>query len=60
MRLIVEAEGITESEFERGLFLLTKALLYFERYGKMYMSDVGIFADEEFFRAALEAPMDTK
>ena len=60
VRLIVEAEGITESEFERGLFLLTKALLYFERYGKMYMSDVGIFADEEFFRAALAEPMDTK
>jgi len=38
------------------LFLLTKALMYFERYGKMYMSDVSLFADEEFFRAALDAP----
>jgi hypothetical protein len=38
------------------LFLLTKALMYFERYGKMYMSDVGIFEDEKFFRQALDAP----
>jgi predicted unusual protein kinase regulating ubiquinone biosynthesis (AarF/ABC1/UbiB family) len=53
LRLMVEAEGIVESEFERGLFLLTKALMYFERYGKMYMSDVGIFEDEVFFRQAL-------
>jgi predicted unusual protein kinase regulating ubiquinone biosynthesis (AarF/ABC1/UbiB family) len=56
LRLLAESEGIIESEFERGMFLLTKALMYFERYGKMYMSDVGIFSDEEFFRAALAAP----
>lgn len=56
LRLMAEAEGIIESDFERGMFLLTKALMYFERYGKMYMSDVGIFSDEEFFRAALAAP----
>jgi hypothetical protein len=41
------------------MFLLTKALMYFERYGKMYMSDVGIFHDEAFFRAALAAPTST-
>ena len=55
LRLLAEAEGIYESDFERGMFLLTKALMYFERYGKMYMSDVGIFHDEQFFRAALVA-----
>lgn len=59
LRLIAEAEGIIESDFERGLFLLTKALMYFERYGKMYMGDVSIFGDEEFFRAALDAPVET-
>ncbi len=59
LRLLAEAEGIYESEFERGMFLLTKALMYFERYGKMYMSDVGIFHDEAFFRAALAAPTST-
>ncbi|MEZ5253701.1 MAG: hypothetical protein R2689_07550 [Microthrixaceae bacterium] len=59
LRLMAEAEGIIESDFERGLFLLTKALMYFERYGKMYMNDVSIFGDEEFFRAALDAPVET-
>ena len=57
VRLLAEADGVYDSEFERGMFLLTKALMYFERYGKMYMSDIGLFEDEEFFRAALAAPM---
>lgn len=57
LRLMAEAEGVYGSGFERGTFLLTKALMYFERYGKMYMSDVSIFEDEEFFRAALDAPV---
>jgi len=57
IRLLAEASGVYESEFERGMFLLTKALMYFERYGKMYMSDVGLFEDEEFFRKALADPV---
>ncbi len=56
IRLLAEQSGVYESEFERGLFLLTKALMYFERYGKMYMSDVSLFEDEAFFREALAAP----
>jgi aarF domain-containing kinase len=56
-RLAVET-GVYESEFERGIFLLTKALMYFERYGKMYMHDVSIFEDEPFFREALAQPID--
>jgi predicted unusual protein kinase regulating ubiquinone biosynthesis (AarF/ABC1/UbiB family) len=55
LRLLVESEGINESEFERGMFLLTKALMYFERYGKMYMADEALFSDEKFFRDALSA-----
>ena len=55
LRLLVESEGINESEFERGMFLLTKALMYFERYGKMYMADEALFSDERFFREALAA-----
>ena len=53
---MAEADGIYDSEFDRGMFLLTKQLMYFERYGKMYLADVGLFEDEEFFRAALAAP----
>ncbi|HKY13340.1 MAG TPA: AarF/ABC1/UbiB kinase family protein [Microthrixaceae bacterium] len=58
VRRLADEAGVYESEFERGLFLLTKALMYFERYGKMYMSDVGLFDDERFFREALAQPMD--
>jgi len=57
IRALAEESGVYGSEFERGLFLLTKALMYFERYGKMYMSDVGLFEDEAFFREALAEPM---
>lgn len=58
IRLLAESSGALESDFERGIFLLTKALMYFERYGKMYMADVSLFGDEEFFRQALDAPME--
>jgi predicted unusual protein kinase regulating ubiquinone biosynthesis (AarF/ABC1/UbiB family)/MFS family permease len=36
--------------FNRGLFLLGKQLMYFERYGRMYMQDVSLLEDREFFR----------
>jgi hypothetical protein len=47
---------VYDSDFDRGVFLLTKQLMYFERYGKIFLADVGLFEDEAFFRAALEAP----
>jgi predicted unusual protein kinase regulating ubiquinone biosynthesis (AarF/ABC1/UbiB family) len=58
VRRLAEASGIYESEFERGLFLLTKALMYFERYGKMYLGEQSIFDDEPFFRQALAQPTE--
>ena len=58
LRLTIESEGINGSEFERGMFLLTKALMYFDRYGKMYMSEASLFEDEAFFRSALDQPVD--
>lgn len=39
--------------FDRGMFLLAKQLLYFERYGKMYLSDVSLVSDREFFASLL-------
>lgn len=48
--------GGVGSSFDRGTFLLGKQLLYFERYGKMFLSDVSLVADEEFLRAALAGP----
>lgn len=49
-----DAQGPVEGEappFNRGLFLLGKQLMYFERYGRMYLSEVSILEDREFFRA---------
>jgi predicted unusual protein kinase regulating ubiquinone biosynthesis (AarF/ABC1/UbiB family) len=40
--------------FNRGLFLLGKQLMYFERYGRMYLQDVSILEDREFFRTLVE------
>lgn len=56
VRAAAEAHGVYDSDFDRGIFLLSKQLMYFERYGKIFLRDVGLFEDEEFFRAALEAP----
>ncbi len=56
IRAAAEAQGVYDSDFDRGIFLLSKQLMYFERYGKIFLSDVGLFEDEEFFRAALAAP----
>lgn len=41
------------TDFDRGTFLLTKQLMYFERYGKMYLKDVSLFEDREFFEVLL-------
>ncbi len=56
VRAAAEAHGVYDSDFDRGIFMLSKQLMYFERYGKIFLSDVGLFEDEQFFRAALDAP----
>jgi hypothetical protein len=40
-------------EFDRGMFLLAKQLLYFERYGKLYLSDVSLVSDRDFFSSLI-------
>ncbi len=49
LRRMVDASGGVMSEFDRGSFLLGKQLMYFERYGKMFLSDVPILHDRQFF-----------
>src|SRR2546423_6029606 len=44
------------ASFSLGSFLFQKQLLYFERYGKMFLSDMPLLGDAAFFHAALEAP----
>lgn len=48
------ASGLLASGFARAEFMLFKQLLYFERFGKMYMADRALFGDREFLRAALD------
>ena len=49
LRKMADDAGGTFSEFDRGTFLLGKQLMYFERYGKMFLSDVPILHDRQFF-----------
>lgn len=54
IRKVALDHGGVGSDFDRGTFLIGKQLLYFERYGKMFLSDISLLADEEFFRDLLE------
>ncbi|MGH9087978.1 MAG: ABC1 kinase family protein [Acidimicrobiales bacterium] len=53
MRRIAGEAGGLMSDFDRGAFLLGKQLMYFERYGKLFLSDVPIMADRDFFVSLL-------
>jgi aarF domain-containing kinase len=53
VRALAEAQGWHGSDWDRGTFLLTKQLLYFERYGRMFLSDVSVLGDREFLAALL-------
>lgn len=54
LRNVAAAHGGVGSDFDRGTFLIGKQLLYFERYGKMFLSDISLLEDENFFRNLLE------
>lgn len=50
--------GLYATEFNRSIFLLGKQLMYFERYGKMFLDDVALLEDREFFTQLLaEEPL---
>lgn len=53
LRQMADQSGGLMSEFDRGTFLLTKQLMYFERYGRMFVSDQPILNDREFITALL-------
>ena len=44
------------TEFERHVTVLLKQLLYFERYGKLYVPDRSLLHDREYFAELLAAP----
>lgn len=51
LRGIGPAAGVVD----RGMLLLAKQLAYFERYGKLYLGDVPVLQDREFFASVLAA-----
>jgi ubiquinone biosynthesis protein len=54
MRRLADEAGGLLSDFDRGTFLLGKQLMYFERYGKMFLADVPLMHDREFFVSLLD------
>jgi len=47
------SHGAVGSSFDRGTFLLAKQLMYFERYGKLFMADSSLLGDREFVARVL-------
>ncbi len=52
LRRAAEAGGGVASEFDRATFLLGKQLMYFERYGKLFLAQTPLL-DREFFAGVL-------
>jgi predicted unusual protein kinase regulating ubiquinone biosynthesis (AarF/ABC1/UbiB family) len=52
---LMDLEGYG-SGFDQATFLLSKQLVYFERYGKQFLPDTPLLDDPAVFRALLEAP----
>jgi predicted unusual protein kinase regulating ubiquinone biosynthesis (AarF/ABC1/UbiB family) len=51
-KMATDAGGLM-SDFDRGYFLLGKQLMYFERYGKLFLADVPILSDRAFIAQLL-------
>jgi hypothetical protein len=51
---MADASGGLFSEFDRGTFLLSKQLMYFERYGRLFLADVPLLSDPAFFKELLK------
>jgi hypothetical protein len=50
-----ERQGAIGTSFDRGTFLLAKQLPSFERYGRMFLPDVSIISDRDFFATVMRA-----
>jgi hypothetical protein len=53
VRRMADESGGLMSEFDRGTFLLAKQLMYFERYGRMFVSEIPILNDRAFIEQLL-------
>ena len=54
VRRMADQAGGLMSDFDRGTFLLAKQLMYFERYGRLFVSEVPILNDRAFIAQLLE------
>ncbi|HEY1830338.1 MAG TPA: AarF/UbiB family protein [Acidimicrobiales bacterium] len=54
VRRMADESGGLMSDFDRGTFLLAKQLMYFERYGRMFVSEVPILNDRAFITQLLD------
>jgi predicted unusual protein kinase regulating ubiquinone biosynthesis (AarF/ABC1/UbiB family) len=53
VRRMADESGGLMSDFDRGTFLLAKQLMYFERYGRMFVSEIPILHDRAFIEQLL-------
>jgi hypothetical protein len=53
LRRMADESGGLMSEFDRGTFLLAKQLMYFERYGRLFISELPILNDRDFINQLL-------
>jgi aarF domain-containing kinase len=53
----LDASGATDTAFDRGTFLLGKQLVYFDRYGKLFLPDVPLLWDRGAFERLLAEPV---
>ena len=53
VRRMADQSGGLMSDFDRGTFLLAKQLMYFERYGRMFVSEIPILHDRAFLEQLL-------
>ena len=53
LRRMADESGGLMSEFDRGTFLLAKQLMYFERYGRLFVSELPILHDRAFIAQLL-------
>ena len=55
-RILMESQGFGGG-FDQATFLLSKQLVYFERYGKLFLPDTPLLYDRDVFRALLALPL---
>lgn len=49
-------QGIPDMPFNRGIMMLVKQLLYFDRYGHLFLGDSALLDDGAYFTAMLDEP----